>query len=202
MYTRADTFVYSVSFVGFISSECSSDYSDWTADAGINLEPPKKSVKVKKKSSGSEEDGDKKTKEGKKERKKDKVDKDGTLPKKTKPKEKRKVCCFVVKFLHNMEIKVKHQVFTFSPCVFDSEDRASGPRAYSGGVAALFLDHRHRAPEMSLHTPDGRRGTLTLFMLLSCQHMCSTCPSADATTQGCSLPKNNISKCLLPPTRL
>lgn len=72
------------------SSECSSDYSDWTADAGINLEPPKKSVKVKKKSSGSEEDGDKKTKEGKKERKKDKVDKDGTLPKKTKPKEKRK----------------------------------------------------------------------------------------------------------------
>uniref|UniRef100_A0A3Q1B0A6 PH-interacting protein n=1 Tax=Amphiprion ocellaris TaxID=80972 RepID=A0A3Q1B0A6_AMPOC len=67
----------------------SSDYSDWTADAGINLEPPKKSVKVKKKSSGSEEDGEKK-REGKKERKKDKPDKDGALPKKTKPKEKRK----------------------------------------------------------------------------------------------------------------
>uniref|UniRef100_A0A669F9F4 PH-interacting protein n=1 Tax=Oreochromis niloticus TaxID=8128 RepID=A0A669F9F4_ORENI len=67
----------------------SSDYSDWTADAGINLEPPKKSVKVKKKSSGSEEDGEKK-REGKKERKKDKADKDGALPKKKKPKEKRK----------------------------------------------------------------------------------------------------------------
>uniref|UniRef100_A0AAQ5XVB5 Bromo domain-containing protein n=1 Tax=Amphiprion ocellaris TaxID=80972 RepID=A0AAQ5XVB5_AMPOC len=57
-------------------SDYSSDYSDWTADAGINLEPPKKSVKVKKKSSGSEEDGEKK-REGKKERKKDKPDKDG-----------------------------------------------------------------------------------------------------------------------------
>uniref|UniRef100_A0A672INW2 Pleckstrin homology domain interacting protein n=1 Tax=Salarias fasciatus TaxID=181472 RepID=A0A672INW2_SALFA len=72
------------------SSDYSSDYSDWTADAGINLEPPKKSVKVKKKSSGSEEDGEKK-REGKKERKKEKVDKDGALPKKKQPKEKRKL---------------------------------------------------------------------------------------------------------------
>ncbi|XP_028461068.1 PH-interacting protein isoform X3 [Perca flavescens] len=71
------------------SSEYSSDYSDWTADAGINLEPPKKSVKVKKKSSSSEEDGEKK-RDGKKERKKDKADKDGALPKKKQPKEKRK----------------------------------------------------------------------------------------------------------------
>ncbi|XP_028295175.1 PH-interacting protein isoform X2 [Gouania willdenowi] len=71
------------------SSDYSSDYSDWTADAGINLEPPKKSVKIKKKSSSSEEDGEKK-REGKKEQKKDKVDKDGTQPKKKKPKEKRK----------------------------------------------------------------------------------------------------------------
>uniref|UniRef100_A0A3Q3KDX8 PH-interacting protein n=1 Tax=Monopterus albus TaxID=43700 RepID=A0A3Q3KDX8_MONAL len=71
------------------SSDYSSDYSDWTADAGINLEPPKKSVKVKKKSSSSEEDGEKK-RDGKKERKKDKPDKDGALPKKKKPKEKRK----------------------------------------------------------------------------------------------------------------
>uniref|UniRef100_A0A3Q2Q010 PH-interacting protein n=1 Tax=Fundulus heteroclitus TaxID=8078 RepID=A0A3Q2Q010_FUNHE len=70
-------------------SDYSSDYSDWTADAGINLEPPKKSVKVKKKNSGSEEDGDKK-KEGKKEKKKEKADKDGAIPKKKKPKEKRK----------------------------------------------------------------------------------------------------------------
>lgn len=72
-------------------SDYSSDYSDWTADAGINLEPPKKSVKVKKKSSGSEEDGEKK-RDGKKERKKDKPDKDGVLPKKKQPKEKMKVC--------------------------------------------------------------------------------------------------------------
>uniref|UniRef100_A0A3P8XUH4 PH-interacting protein n=1 Tax=Esox lucius TaxID=8010 RepID=A0A3P8XUH4_ESOLU len=67
----------------------SSDYSDWTADAGINLEPPKKSVKVKKKSSSSEEDGEKR-RERKKDRKKDKVDKDGALPKKKKPKERRR----------------------------------------------------------------------------------------------------------------
>ncbi|XP_024146478.1 PH-interacting protein isoform X2 [Oryzias melastigma] len=71
------------------SSDYSSDYSDWTADAGINLEPPKKSVKVKKKSSGSEEDGEKK-REGKKEKKKDKTDKDSAIPKKKQPKEKRK----------------------------------------------------------------------------------------------------------------
>uniref|UniRef100_A0A7N8XXS2 PH-interacting protein n=1 Tax=Mastacembelus armatus TaxID=205130 RepID=A0A7N8XXS2_9TELE len=74
----------------YVCSDYSSDYSDWTAEAGINLEPPKKSVKVKKKSSGSEEDGEKK-RDGKKERKKDKPDKDGALPKKKKPKEKRKV---------------------------------------------------------------------------------------------------------------
>lgn len=73
-----------------LRSDYSSDYSDWTADAGINLEPPKKSVKVKKKSSGSEEDGDKK-REGKKDRKKEKADKDDALPKKKKPKEKSKV---------------------------------------------------------------------------------------------------------------
>uniref|UniRef100_A0AAR2K976 PH-interacting protein n=1 Tax=Pygocentrus nattereri TaxID=42514 RepID=A0AAR2K976_PYGNA len=74
--------------------EYSSDYSDWTADAGINLEPPKKNnVKKKKKNaSSSEEDGDKKKdKDAKKERRKEKQDKDGALPKKKKPKEKRKV---------------------------------------------------------------------------------------------------------------
>uniref|UniRef100_A0A8C5NGF8 Bromo domain-containing protein n=1 Tax=Gouania willdenowi TaxID=441366 RepID=A0A8C5NGF8_GOUWI len=43
-------------FCHVIFSDYSSDYSDWTADAGINLEPPKKSVKIKKKSSSSEED--------------------------------------------------------------------------------------------------------------------------------------------------
>ncbi|XP_076874728.1 PH-interacting protein isoform X2 [Brachyhypopomus gauderio] len=73
------------------SSDYSSDYSDWTADAGINLEPPKKTIvkKKKKNSSSSEEDGEKK-KEGKKERRKEKAEKDGALPKKKKPKEKRK----------------------------------------------------------------------------------------------------------------
>lgn len=76
----------------YICSDYSSDYSDWTADAGINLEPPKKtSVKKKKKNaSSSEEDGEKK-KDSKKERRKEKQDKDGALPKKKKPKEKRKV---------------------------------------------------------------------------------------------------------------
>uniref|UniRef100_A0A671LD81 PH-interacting protein-like n=1 Tax=Sinocyclocheilus anshuiensis TaxID=1608454 RepID=A0A671LD81_9TELE len=62
-------------------SDYSSDYSDWTADAGINLEPPKKtSVKKKKKknASSSEEDGEKK-KDSKKERRKEKQDKDGGL---------------------------------------------------------------------------------------------------------------------------
>ncbi|XP_072553595.1 PH-interacting protein isoform X2 [Salminus brasiliensis] len=75
------------------SSEYSSDYSDWTADAGINLEPPKKNIvkKKKKNASSSEEDGEKKKdKDAKKERRKEKQDKDGALPKKKKPKEKRK----------------------------------------------------------------------------------------------------------------
>lgn len=89
--SRRRTSVCLISAPWCICSDYSSDYSDWTADAGINLEPPKKSVKVKKKSSGSEEDGEKK-RDGKKERKKDKADKDGALPKKKKPKEKRKVC--------------------------------------------------------------------------------------------------------------
>lgn len=73
----------------FGCSDYSSDYSDWTADAGINLEPPKKSVKVKKKNSSSDEGGEKK-RDGKKERKKEKAEKDNTIPKK-KPKEKSKV---------------------------------------------------------------------------------------------------------------
>ncbi|XP_062406416.1 PH-interacting protein isoform X3 [Sardina pilchardus] len=72
------------------SSDYSSDYSDWTADAGINLEPPKKTSRPKKKTaSSSEEDGEKKKDKEKKERKKDKPDKDGALPKKSKPKEGR-----------------------------------------------------------------------------------------------------------------
>uniref|UniRef100_A0A8C5BSI3 Pleckstrin homology domain interacting protein n=1 Tax=Gadus morhua TaxID=8049 RepID=A0A8C5BSI3_GADMO len=75
---------------GVLHSDYSSDYSDWTADAGINLEPPKKSVRVKKKSSSSEEDGGEKKRDGKKDRKKDKADKDGAVPKKKQPKEKRK----------------------------------------------------------------------------------------------------------------
>ncbi|XP_029107310.1 PH-interacting protein isoform X1 [Scleropages formosus] len=72
------------------SSDYSSEYSDWTADAGINLEPPKKTVRHKKKTaSSSEEDGEKK-KDGKKDKKKDKREKDSTLPKKKKAKERMK----------------------------------------------------------------------------------------------------------------
>uniref|UniRef100_A0A4W4HQ24 PH-interacting protein n=1 Tax=Electrophorus electricus TaxID=8005 RepID=A0A4W4HQ24_ELEEL len=74
-------------------SDYSSDYSDWMADAGINLEPPKKTIvkKKKKNASSSEEDGEKKKdKEAKKEQRKEKQEKDGALPKKKKPKEKRK----------------------------------------------------------------------------------------------------------------
>lgn len=38
-------------------------------------------------------------------------------------------------------------------------DRVPGARDDSGGVASCRLDHRHRPPPVSLHTPDGRRGT-------------------------------------------
>uniref|UniRef100_A0A4W3ICG2 Pleckstrin homology domain interacting protein n=1 Tax=Callorhinchus milii TaxID=7868 RepID=A0A4W3ICG2_CALMI len=53
--------------------EYSSDYSDWTADAGINLQPPKKSSRkqVKKVASSSDDEGEKekgKEKDNKKER--------------------------------------------------------------------------------------------------------------------------------------
>uniref|UniRef100_A0A4W3IG23 PH-interacting protein n=1 Tax=Callorhinchus milii TaxID=7868 RepID=A0A4W3IG23_CALMI len=72
--------------------EYSSDYSDWTADAGINLQPPKKSSRkqVKKVASSSDDEGEKekgKEKDNKKERKKHKEDKDGL----TAPKKKRKL---------------------------------------------------------------------------------------------------------------
>uniref|UniRef100_A0AAY4C4D8 Bromo domain-containing protein n=1 Tax=Denticeps clupeoides TaxID=299321 RepID=A0AAY4C4D8_9TELE len=73
-------------------SDYSSDYSDWTADAGINLEPPKAKTSRprKKNASSSEEDGEKKKdKDGKRDRKKEKTEKDGALPKKKKPKEDR-----------------------------------------------------------------------------------------------------------------
>ncbi|XP_072912545.1 PH-interacting protein isoform X4 [Hemitrygon akajei] len=78
------------------SSDYSSDYSDWTADVGINLQPPKKSSRqqAKKAVSSSEDEGDKekgKEKELKKERKKHKEDKDSSAAPKIrrKPKEKR-----------------------------------------------------------------------------------------------------------------
>uniref|UniRef100_G1K3G9 Mitochondrial inner membrane protease ATP23 homolog n=1 Tax=Xenopus tropicalis TaxID=8364 RepID=G1K3G9_XENTR len=77
------------------SSDYSSDYSDWTADAGINLQPPKKILKHRTKkaesSSEDEENSDKfKQKQNKKERKKGMEDKDGSSsPKKKKPKERK-----------------------------------------------------------------------------------------------------------------
>uniref|UniRef100_A0A452QMK2 PH-interacting protein n=1 Tax=Ursus americanus TaxID=9643 RepID=A0A452QMK2_URSAM len=77
------------------SSDYSSDYSDWTADAGINLQPPKKIPKHKTKkaesSSDEEEESEKqKQKQIKKERKKVNEEKDGQIsPKKKKPKERK-----------------------------------------------------------------------------------------------------------------
>ncbi|XP_056421900.1 PH-interacting protein isoform X1 [Hyla sarda] len=76
------------------SSDYSSDYSDWTADAGINLQPPKKTPKLKNKkaesSSDEEENNEKlKQKQSKKERKKGAEDKD-VSPRKKKPKERKK----------------------------------------------------------------------------------------------------------------
>ncbi|KAB1275166.1 PH-interacting protein [Camelus dromedarius] len=77
------------------SSDYSSDYSDWTADAGINLQPPKKIPKHKTKkaesSSDEEEESEKqKQKQIKKERKKGNEEKDGPVsPKKKKPKERK-----------------------------------------------------------------------------------------------------------------
>ncbi|XP_039072353.1 PH-interacting protein isoform X1 [Hyaena hyaena] len=77
------------------SSDYSSDYSDWTADAGINLQPPKKLPKHKTKkaesSSDEEEESEKqKQKQIKKERKKVNEEKDGQIsPKKKKPKERK-----------------------------------------------------------------------------------------------------------------
>ncbi|XP_030785514.1 PH-interacting protein isoform X3 [Rhinopithecus roxellana] len=77
------------------SSDYSSDYSDWTADAGINLQPPKKVPKNKTKkaesSSDEEEESEKqKQKQIKKEKKKVNEEKDGPIsPKKKKPKERK-----------------------------------------------------------------------------------------------------------------
>ncbi|XP_040852453.1 PH-interacting protein-like [Ochotona curzoniae] len=77
------------------SSDYSSDYSDWTADAGINLQPPKKVPKHKTKKAESssdeeEETENKKQKQIKKERKKINEEKDGpTSPKKKKAKERK-----------------------------------------------------------------------------------------------------------------
>ncbi|XP_071998180.1 PH-interacting protein isoform X1 [Engystomops pustulosus] len=76
------------------SSDYSSDYSDWTADAGINLQPPKKMTKLKNKkaesSSDAEEGNEKfKQKQNKKERKKGADEKD-VSPRKKKPKERKK----------------------------------------------------------------------------------------------------------------
>ncbi|TNM85061.1 hypothetical protein fugu_009239 [Takifugu bimaculatus] len=66
------------------SSDSSSDYSDWTADAGINLQPPKRSTRRPSQpqgySSSEEEEGDDKAKEAKKNEEKKKK------PKETKQK--------------------------------------------------------------------------------------------------------------------
>uniref|UniRef100_A0A8C3CMY5 Pleckstrin homology domain interacting protein n=1 Tax=Cairina moschata TaxID=8855 RepID=A0A8C3CMY5_CAIMO len=67
-------FLISLYLLHVIRSDYSSDYSDWTADAGINLQPPKKIPKLKTKkaesSSEDEEGPEKQKKQIKKERKK------------------------------------------------------------------------------------------------------------------------------------
>ncbi|XP_064412563.1 PH-interacting protein [Latimeria chalumnae] len=79
------------------SSDYSSDYSDWTADAGINLQPPKKAPrhKTKKPESSSEDEEEtekQKQKPNKKEKKKGSEDKNGmpASPKKKKSKERKR----------------------------------------------------------------------------------------------------------------
>lgn len=68
-------------------SDSSSEYSDWTADAGINLQPPKRSSRRPARpqgySSSEEEEGDDQTKETKKE--------ENEKKKKKKPKETKQV---------------------------------------------------------------------------------------------------------------
>lgn len=70
-------------------SDSSSEYSDWTADAGINLQPPKRSSRRPARpqgySSSEEEEGDDQTKEAKKNENEEKK------KKKKKPKETKQV---------------------------------------------------------------------------------------------------------------
>lgn len=78
----------------FILSDSSSEYSDWTADAGINLQPPKRSTRRPAQpqgySSSEEEEGDDKAKEAKK--------KENERKKKKKPKETKQVS------LHDLQL--------------------------------------------------------------------------------------------------
>uniref|UniRef100_A0A803SNZ4 Pleckstrin homology domain interacting protein n=1 Tax=Anolis carolinensis TaxID=28377 RepID=A0A803SNZ4_ANOCA len=74
-------YIHNYIIVFFCPSDYSSDYSDWTADAGINLQPPKKVPKIKTKkveSSSEDEEGPEKQrqKQIRKERKKGIEDKD------------------------------------------------------------------------------------------------------------------------------
>lgn len=107
------------------SSDYSSDYSDWTADAGINLQPPKKIPKHKTKkaesSSDEEEESEKqKQKQIKKERKKVNEEKDGQIsPKKKKPKERKQKVDFVliqIVFYENKSTHFKSAVDAHKHC--------------------------------------------------------------------------------------
>uniref|UniRef100_A0A8C4IEF3 Bromodomain and WD repeat domain containing 3 n=1 Tax=Dicentrarchus labrax TaxID=13489 RepID=A0A8C4IEF3_DICLA len=73
--------------LSFIPSDSSSEYSDWTADVGINLQPPKRStrrpVQPQGYSSSEEEEGDDKAKETKK-KENEKKKKKKKQPKETK----------------------------------------------------------------------------------------------------------------------
>ncbi|KAF4025057.1 hypothetical protein G4228_017141 [Cervus hanglu yarkandensis] len=105
-----------------VASDYSSDYSDWTADAGINLQPPKKIPKHKTKkaesSSDEEEESEKqKQKQIKKERKKVNEEKDGPVsPKKKKPKErKQKVYYFRQGHEAYVEMARKNKIYSINP---------------------------------------------------------------------------------------
>lgn len=77
-----------------VLSDSSSEYSDWTADAGINLQPPKRSSRRPAQpqgySSSEEEEGDDKTNEAEK-KKKSKETK-----RVTEYKQQLKLCCVLL----------------------------------------------------------------------------------------------------------
>lgn len=85
-------------------SDSSSEYSDWTADAGINLQPPKRSTRRPARPQGyssSEEEGDDQTKDAKKNENEKKKKK---KPKETKQVSSSRALSFCFSCLHSKKI--------------------------------------------------------------------------------------------------